>query len=353
MKSALFCGFGFAARKLWLPGLLAVGFGRFGVFDQHAPTALPAVGDWRIHPRDELTRLGATDYDVAIVATPTVSHASVAIPLLRNGIRTVIEKPVCSSRAELLALREAAGQGDAQLLRSCSVQYDPHFRQFVERVREYTADVPATVSAAWLRRNGIPNSPWLTRAEHAVAGSCLDLGWHLLEGVMALTGFTALEAVSATFTAPADGVCPAADAATWYGVDRLPPAAIDVDTAASIQGRSSAGTHVTVDTAWSSMSDGDSVTFTVAQGDVACALRSIFGMSTDARPPFGIDLTTRGHTRTIDLPFKKPGAAHRAMVAAFAEAEFDPAPLGQSWSQLDALVGTAEAIADLHAAHRG
>ena len=82
------------------------GHGRMG--RMHASKLL-ARGDVRlaiIDPRLGLSPHPAKPPDFAVIATPTASHASVAMPLLSSGIPCLIEKPLAPS----LALAEALAQ---------------------------------------------------------------------------------------------------------------------------------------------------------------------------------------------------------------------------------------------------
>ncbi|MBX6381654.1 MAG: Gfo/Idh/MocA family oxidoreductase [Microbispora sp.] len=340
MRAALFCGFGWAARRLWLPALVADGFHTFGVFDHRArpPDPLPGV---RFHHHDTLDDLDR--YDVAVVASPNASHADLAARLLENGLRVVVEKPVCVALLDLRVLEAAAARGGVGLLRSCSTWYDPHFTRFRDLVRARASFEPRRVRARWTRRDGIPSSPWQTRSEYALAGSSIDLGWHLLECVMAMAGWTPLTPERARFHLE-----PGAHTASWYGEGSVHLDRIDVDTASSVSLRSETGLTVEMDTAWCSRSDGDVVEIEVEGDGGRYRLTTLFGMSdAAARAPL-MEVTENGRTYAEALPAKPRGAAHALMAHDFVAKKFDPERVGQTWEQLRALTATTEAIVRRH-----
>lgn len=68
------------------------------------------------------------DVDVAVVALPPVSHAEVAMALLRAGKHVVVEKPLCLAVADADALIAEATGGDRVLTVHQSRRWDQDFR---------------------------------------------------------------------------------------------------------------------------------------------------------------------------------------------------------------------------------
>ena len=75
-----------------------------------------AFGDWRDIPGG---------IDVAVIAVPTESHASIARPLLRAGIHTLVEKPLTQTVAEADELIAAASSSGAVLAVGHSERFNP------------------------------------------------------------------------------------------------------------------------------------------------------------------------------------------------------------------------------------
>ena len=85
-----------------------------GVCDSNAERRAAALADFpHVHPHVDIDSLSADDeVDVAIVATPPVLHAPIALALLRAGKHVVVEKPMCLTAADAdMLLHEAATVG--------------------------------------------------------------------------------------------------------------------------------------------------------------------------------------------------------------------------------------------------
>jgi predicted dehydrogenase len=74
--------------------------------------------------------------DVAVIASPTESHAAIALPLLESGVHTLIEKPLAKTVAEADALIEAAKASGAVL----AVGHSERFNPAVKAARPYVND---------------------------------------------------------------------------------------------------------------------------------------------------------------------------------------------------------------------
>lgn len=65
--------------------------------------------------------------DAAIIATPTASHAQIAVPLLEAGIACLVEKPIATSPAQAVAIVNAAAAGGAALAIGHVERFNPAF----------------------------------------------------------------------------------------------------------------------------------------------------------------------------------------------------------------------------------
>jgi len=73
---------------------------------------------------------------LAVIATPTLSHASIALPLLEAGVHTLVEKPVTQTLAEADALIAAAKRAGVVL----AVGHSERFNPAVAAARPYVND---------------------------------------------------------------------------------------------------------------------------------------------------------------------------------------------------------------------
>lgn len=344
-QSILFCGRGWAATQLWIPRLQRLGFQTFSVYDP-ARAAMGAGEDALILPSLELAN-GAT-IALAIVASPNRLHEEQAVALLRQGIPVVVEKPVCMSTKGCRELETAAREAGVSALRSCPSLYDPHFRRFAVVFTGLAPELGtiARIDARWLRANGIPTSKWLTTAAHSMAGSSLDLGWHVLEWVMAILDYPPMTLNSTTFSDCTLGA--KTHYASWYGEGISSPGPLDVDAAATIFLTTETGINVELRTAWDADVANDEVAIDIKGQDGSLSLLTILGMSSNGPTLPRIEGRVGGRTILENLPPKATGAAHNEMVERFVAAAFDPVALGQSWGQLRVMATVAEQIVASH-----
>jgi predicted dehydrogenase len=84
------------------------GVERIGVFDTRDETARAVAAEFgaRLFPSFESL---AGEIDVAVLATPTVSHAGLGCDLLGRGVHLLVEKPIAASLEEADRLIAAAG----------------------------------------------------------------------------------------------------------------------------------------------------------------------------------------------------------------------------------------------------
>lgn len=80
-----------------------------------------ATGSVGLSSVDELP----TDLDAVSIAVPTDVHAAVALPFLRRGIATLVEKPLARTLEEADALLEAAAASGATLAVGHSERFNP------------------------------------------------------------------------------------------------------------------------------------------------------------------------------------------------------------------------------------
>lgn len=342
-RSILFCGQGWAATKLWIPRLQRLGFHAFSFYD---PVAATPVKDAPRLPNLELANFATTS--LAIVASPNTLHEEQALTLLRQGIPVVIEKPVCMSAKGCHELEIAALAAGVSALRSCPSIYDPHFLRFRALFAGLASDLGTItrVGARWLRGDGIPASKWLTSAAHSMAGSSLDLGWHVLEWVMAILDYPSMIVTSATFSG-----C-TLDAtkryAPWYSDTTSTLSSLDVDTAALLSLKTESGVNVELRTAWDADVANDEVAIDVEGRSGWLSLQTILGMSLNGPAIPKIEGCVGSRKILETMPRKATGAAHDEMVEKFVAAGFAPVSLGQSWNQLRVMATVAEQIVAAH-----
>ncbi len=101
-----------------------VGRGRWGQTIERTLLSLPDVSVTAI-PRDGAPPPGL---DGVLIATPSASHADVALPYINAGIATFIEKPMATAVADAQRIQDAARQSGTPVFVGHIHLYSPAFR---------------------------------------------------------------------------------------------------------------------------------------------------------------------------------------------------------------------------------
>lgn len=304
----LLVGFGWSGEKIWLPRLLAhPGYDVVGAVETDparraeftAVTGLPAVGDHR-------EVIG--DVDLAVVAVPNHLHAPVAASLLRGGIPTFVEKPVCLSPAEADLLADAERASGVPLLAGSPFRYRSDVLALAKLVPELGRLRAAEVS--WVRARGVPRAHgWFTHRERAGGGVLLDLGWHLLdvlEDVAVPVGFPQLAASTSD-----DHVREARWSASWREDEPEPGGVADVEDTVRALLVTEDGCAVGLLASWASHeASHDVTTISVAGSAGTATLRCTFGFSPNREPKSVITLVRTGTAKDVEVVTEPVGAEY-------------------------------------------
>lgn len=148
---------------------------------------------------DEL--LAVDGLDAVTVAVPNDLHKDFAIAALRSGRDVLLEKPMGLNTAECDAIIEAAGQADRFVQLGFVCRYAPAARAARMLVAEGKLGSIYHVNATLYRRRGIPGlGRWFTTRARSGGGVLMDLGVHLVDLALFLTGFPHATRASAVRT---------------------------------------------------------------------------------------------------------------------------------------------------------
>jgi scyllo-inositol 2-dehydrogenase (NADP+) len=139
--------------------------------------------------------LADASLDLFVVATPSQSHFEVASQILRAGRNVIVDKPVCTTSAEIAQLMELAKAHNALLVPFHNRRWDSDFQTIQNLLHEGLLGRLVYFESRFDRWR--PDSPTdrLWKEDPASGGVLLDLGTHLAD--QALTLFGKPEAVSA------------------------------------------------------------------------------------------------------------------------------------------------------------
>lgn len=146
--------------------------------------AIRELGDVRQFERalDAATDDGV---DAVVVAGPTFTHAEVALAALNAGKHVLCEKPIASSLAEAVAIRDAADRSGKAFVMGFMRRSDARFVRLAERLHAGDIGVPLYVRSTG-RGPGLPPS-WAL--DPAVSGGLIaEVGSHDIDTIRWLSG---------------------------------------------------------------------------------------------------------------------------------------------------------------------
>jgi predicted dehydrogenase len=139
--------------------------------------------------------LADASLDLFVVATPSQSHFEGASHILRAGKNVIVDKPMCTTSAEIAQLMELAKAHKAFLIPFHNRRRDSDFQTIQKLLHEGLLSRLVYFESRFDRWRPDPPTERLWKENPASGGVLLDLGTHLADQALALFGGP--EAVSA------------------------------------------------------------------------------------------------------------------------------------------------------------
>jgi predicted dehydrogenase len=136
---------------------------------------------------ETLEQLIEQELDGIVIATPSALHAEQAVAALERGLAVFCQKPLARDAAETRLVLEAARAADRLLAVDLSYRHIEALRAAYEAVAAGTIGKVHTLDLVFHNAYG-PDKPWFTKAELAGGGCLIDLGTHLVDLALWLTG---------------------------------------------------------------------------------------------------------------------------------------------------------------------
>jgi predicted dehydrogenase len=307
-------GVGGIGRDQHLPGWAAVPFAEVVGIADTSPAALEQAGrlvpeaatfqDWHdLIDRDAL--------DIVDICTPNRTHSEIVLAALEAGKHVLCEKPLATSSAEAVRLRDAAHQAGRLLMAAQHLRFDAVSRRTKDWLDAGLVGDVYYARAQWLRRRWLPARATFTDRRLSGGGPALDVGVHILDLAFWFMGAPKPVSVSAavgTHLARRDDV-----AGDWGDWDR---ANIDVEDFAAGFVRFANGASLTLETSWLSF-----------QPEKETVRLQCYGTRGGVLWPDGV-LTSETSRAPWDLTFHAAGKGrpHREAIRQFAEAVRDGGP---------------------------
>lgn len=305
-------GLGWVSRQIWLPALLDhPGFEVIALLDPDraalgwARELFPAARP--LADPDELER---SDVDLAVVAVPNHLHTTIAAGLLRRGISTFIEKPVCRTSAEAAELIAAERAGGATVLAGSASWHRADVKALCALLDQLGP--LRALELSWVRARGIPaQGSWFTSRALAGGGALFDLGWHLVNIGMRMLSWPEVPQVIGSVSA--DFLGRSGFGATWRGGNGHGP--VDVEDTARGCLVTEDGLLVTVRASWASHAEIDRTRIVVEGAEGHAELSCTFGFSPNRLDGSTLLVHRHGRPERIDVPQEVAGAEYRRQLS--------------------------------------
>lgn len=172
--------------------------------------------------------LGA-ELDGVVIATPSALHADQAIAALERGVAVFCQKPLGRTAEEARRVVEAARAADRLLAVDYSYRHTAAAAALADLVT--SGELGELFSADLVFHNAYgPDKPWFYDRAQSGGGCVMDLGVHLADLALWLTGFPAVEAVTSRLFADGKPLAPGSDQVEDYATARF-----DLATGAAVQ----------------------------------------------------------------------------------------------------------------------
>jgi predicted dehydrogenase len=182
-----------------------------------AAAAESAPGAEIVGDLDALLALGV---DGVIVATPSALHAAQALRALESGAAVFCQKPLGRTAIEVAAILDAAERADRLLGVDLSYRRTEGMSRLHALAQEGAIGPIHAADLVFHNAYG-PDKPWFYDRSLAGGGCVIDLGVHLIDLALWMTGFPVVEGVSSDLFAGGRRLPPDADAVEDYAVATL------------------------------------------------------------------------------------------------------------------------------------
>ena len=147
---------------------------------------------------ESLDAMLALGLDGVVIASPSALHAAQSIQALNAGAAVFCQKPLGRDAAETQAVVDAARRADRLLGVDLSYRFTAGMTRIAELVRGGTLGRVFAIDLVFHNAYG-PDKPWFYDRAQSGGGCVMDLGIHLVDLAMWLTGGDVQRATSALF----------------------------------------------------------------------------------------------------------------------------------------------------------
>jgi predicted dehydrogenase len=142
--------------------------------------------------------LASSEVQAVSVCVPNAFHREMAVAALRAGKHVLLEKPMAVSAKEAKLIADAAAKAKGVLQMGMINRHAPESQIVREWAERAALGEVYHMRAVWVRRRGVPGlGGWFTTKAASGGGPMIDLGVHLFDLAMYLSGHWRPTSVSA------------------------------------------------------------------------------------------------------------------------------------------------------------
>lgn len=238
--------------------------------------------------------------DAVVVTTPNHTHGAYALQAIENGKHVLCEKPFTISSIEAEKIVRAAEKNKKVVMPAFVNRFRQDVQAMKDMIDRYAGDIKQ-VNAGWIRKSGVPRpGTWFTSRELSGGGVLIDLGSHIVDLCLMITGMKPIKDISLhTSYSMADNF---RTSASWFAADYNSDLPVDVEDSADADVEFADKTGMHIKLSWQAPVKADYTYFNVVGSEGSVELKTLFGFSNQRLWKDDLlTFTVNGKTEAISL----------------------------------------------------
>ncbi|MCF8241029.1 MAG: Gfo/Idh/MocA family oxidoreductase [Melioribacteraceae bacterium] len=147
------------------------------------------------HFTDYREMIKRSDFDAAVIATPTNTHLPIAVDLLEAKKDLLIEKPIALNSKESNSIYQTAAKNNKRVMVGMNSRFRPDSMILKSLINSNELGEIFYIKGSWLRRQS-SSQKWFTKKSEAGGGVITDLGIGLLDLSLWLNNYPKIYSVT-------------------------------------------------------------------------------------------------------------------------------------------------------------
>lgn len=278
-------GLGNLADKVYLPLLNEIeNVNIYAVYDIDRDRRNSVANMYNIqHVCESVSEILDLDIEAVIILVPNYLHAKYSVMALNKGKHVLCEKPMAITKEQADKMLVAASKSNKNLM----IGFNNRFRSEILKLKEVVdggiIGKITEIDCGWIRSNGIPGiGTWFTNREYSGGGVLLDIGSHIINIVLWISGNRNYTIISRELEYPKSNL---QKSSSWYCARSTKVGEIDVEISAKIEARINNIIKTTMEYSWYSGIEED-ITYITIKGTKGIAeIKTLFGINPYVKRP--------------------------------------------------------------------